>query len=148
MESAEFKNLKFEQHKKQNVSKRVLIIDDEAFPRELLRFLFETDGYQCEEAENGEIGLALLENHQIDFIVTDNCMPVLTGLEFLDRLARQFKDQAPPVIMVTGHLTSEVKEQALKAGVAEVLTKPFDLHEIRSIVNSLFINPSRKFYTA
>jgi len=113
--------------------KQVLIVDDDVLARGVLRLLFESDGYHCHEAENGAVGLEMLEKHQTDLVVTDVQMPILNGIEFLHCLMDKFNNHAPPVIVVTGFLTQEIQEEAFHLGACAVLGKPCDLMELRSI---------------
>lgn len=116
-------------------SKRILIIDDDPLARTILRLLFESEGYQCREAENGAVGLTVLEQYQPDLVLTDNNMPVLTGLEFLDRVSK--KKRVPAVIVVTGKLNFQIKARALQSGARAVLEKPYDIGELRILANGL-----------
>jgi len=117
--------------------KCILIIDDDPLARSILRLLFETDGYCCVEAENGAFGLAMLEQHQPDLVVTDHNMPVLTGIEFLQRLEKKSRGHVPAVIFVSGDSSRELKAQALQSGARAVLEKPYDIDEIRTLANWL-----------
>ncbi|GJL55557.1 MAG: hypothetical protein NPIRA02_26890 [Nitrospirales bacterium] len=117
--------------------KCILIIDDDPLARSILRLLFETDGYQCIEAENGAVGLAMLEHHQPDLVVTDQHMPVLTGVEFLECLRKKSRRKVPAVIFVSGDSSLELKTQALQSGARAVLEKPYDIDEIRTLANWL-----------
>ncbi|GJL66125.1 MAG: hypothetical protein NPIRA05_10960 [Nitrospirales bacterium] len=117
--------------------KCILIIDDDPLARSILRLLFETDGYCCVEAENGALGLAMLEQHQPDLVVTDHNMPILTGIEFLQRLGKKSREQVPAVIFISGDSSRELKVQALQSGARAVLEKPYDIDEIRTLANWL-----------
>ncbi len=118
-------------------SKCVLIIDDDPYARTILRLLFESEGYMSKEAENGALGLAMFEQHRPDLIITDYNMPVLTGIEFLDRLGKKKQRKVPAVIVVTGDPSHEIKTRALQSGARAVLEKPYDLGEIRDLANWL-----------
>ena len=120
-----------------STSKCVLIIDDDPFGRTILRLLFESEGYVCIEAENGAIGLAMFEQHQPDLVITDHNMPVLTGIEFLDRLGKKKQRKVPAVIVVTGNHNHDIKTRALQSGARAVLEKPYDIGEIRALANWL-----------
>jgi len=113
--------------------KRVLLVDDEAVVRHTLRAILESQGYACEEAEHGAAALIWLEKEHFDLIVTNNRMPVLGGVEFLERLANK-PDPKPPVIFFAGDISEAEKEQALKAGARAVLEKPPMFGEIISAV--------------
>ena len=119
------------------MSKTMLIIEDDVVTRDLLCLVFEHDGFNCVQAENGEAGLAMLESVRFDFIILDNVMPKMTGLEFL--LYRQGKPQTTeiPIIMITRFLDSDVREQATKLGVYAIVGKPYDISELRGLVNQI-----------
>ena len=119
------------------MSKTMLIIEDDAVSRDLLRLIFDYEGFHCVEAENGKEGLAILESQQIDIIILDNGMPVMTGLQFLKHLQQNKQHAVAPIIMMTGLLTSKVREQAEKLGAYAILSKPFDVGEIRALANML-----------
>ncbi len=124
------------------MSKTMLIIEDDVASRDLLRLIFDYEGFHCLEAENGEQGLAVLESQHIDIIILDNGMPIMTGLQFLEHLRQGNQHSIPPVIMTTGLLTPEVQEQAEKLGTYAIISKPFDVGEIRALASQLCGTPS------
>jgi len=119
------------------MSKRMLIIEDDKVNRGLLRLVFEYDGFHCMEAENGSLGLTMLESQAFDVIILDNAMPVMTGLEFLGHLQHRSQQCDAPIIMITGLLIPEVREKATKLGAYAIVGKPFDLGELRALVGQL-----------
>jgi CheY-like chemotaxis protein len=127
--------------KKENrlMSKTMLIIEDDIVTRDLLRLVFEYEGFTCMEAENGSMGLAMLESQAFDMIILDNAMPVMTGLEFLENLQHKPQPQQSytPVIMITGLLNPNIRENATKLGAYAIVEKPYDLGELRALVSQL-----------
>ena len=119
------------------MSKTMLIIEDDVVSRNLLRLVFEYDSFHCVEAENGAMGLSMLESHTFDVIILDNAMPVMTGLEFLAHIQRKPQLSDTPIIMVTGLLNPKVRENATKLGAYAIVGKPYDLGELRALVNQL-----------
>ncbi len=117
--------------------KTMLIIEDDVVTRDLLQMVFEYEGFKCVQAENGAVGLTMLEAVRFDLIILDNAMPMMTGLEFLTH--RHHAPQKPeiPIIMITGLLDSDVREKATKLGVYAIVGKPYDLGELRGLVNQL-----------
>lgn len=113
-----------------NAKDRILLVDDDSASRDVLRAIFEYHGYACEEVENGAAALTWLETGRVDLVITDNKMPVLGGLQFLERLATKSKGETPPVIVHSGNLTEEMKENAFENGAYAVLTKPCALSEL------------------
>jgi two-component system chemotaxis response regulator CheY len=120
-----------------SMSKTMLIIEDDVVSRNLLRLVFEYDGFYCVEAENGAMGLSMLEAQAFDVIILDNAMPVMTGLEFLAHIQDKPQQSDAPIIMITGLLNPEVRENATKLGAYAIVEKPYDLGALRGLVNQL-----------
>lgn len=121
------------------MSKTMLIIEDDVVTRDLLRIVFEYDGFTCMEAENGAMGLAMLESQAFDMIVLDHAMPVMTGLEFLDHVQHKLHQCKAPIIMITGMLTPNIRQKATKLGVYAIVEKPYDIGELRALVSQLSV---------
>jgi CheY-like chemotaxis protein len=124
------------------MSKNTLIIDDDEMSRGLLRLVLEYDGCHCVEAENGAKGLSLLDSQPFDVIILDNAMPVMTGMEFLNRLHLRSERPDVPVIMVTGLLNEEIRQRARRLGVYAIIGKPYDFGELRAMVAQLCSSPA------
>ena len=121
------------------MSKTMLIIEDDVVTRDLLRLVFEYDGFTCMEAENGAMGLAMLESQAFDMIVLDHAMPVMTGLEFLDHVQHKPHRCKSPIIMITGMLNPNFREKATKLGAYAIVEKPYDIGELRALVSQLSV---------
>jgi CheY-like chemotaxis protein len=121
------------------MSKTMLIIEDDVVTRDLLRLVFEFDGFTCMEAENGAMGLAMLESQTFDMIILDNAMPVMTGLEFLENLQHKPHQCEGPIIMITGLLTPNIREKATKLGAYAIVEKPYDIGKLRTLVSQLCV---------
>lgn len=117
--------------------KNILIIDDDEMSRGLLRMVLEYDGCQCVEAENGARGLSILESQSIDVMILDNVMPVMNGMELLNRLRNLTQKRPVPVIMLTGFLNEDIREKATCLGVYAIIEKPYDFGELRSMIAQL-----------
>ena len=114
--------------------KRILIVDDFPSVREVLREKLELQGYACQEVENGSEALKAIETERFDLVITDNQMPVMTGLQLLQCLAERPKDQRPPAIFVTGRLSDQVAKAAQTAGAWTVMQKPYRDQELISAI--------------
>jgi CheY-like chemotaxis protein len=123
------------------MSKNTLIIDDDEMSRRLLRLVLEFDGCHCVEADNGAMGLSLLESQHFDLVILDNVMPVMTGMELLSRLPHTSQNPDVPVIMVTGLLNPRIREKAIGLGAYAIIGKPYDFGELRSMVAQLCPSP-------
>jgi DNA-binding NtrC family response regulator len=108
------------------VRPRVLIVDDEAPVRFTLAEVLDEAGFEVVEAASGEEALTRLDG--VEAVVTDLSMPGMGGLALLGRV----RAESPllPVLMLTARGSERVAVQALKAGAADYLTKPFDIEEI------------------
>lgn len=104
--------------------KRILLVDDYDSGRRVLREKLEIQGYVCQEVEDGAQALKAIQGTQFDLIITDNQMPVMTGLELLQALTKKPKKLRPPIILLTGHLTEPLEQAAKMAGASAVLAKP------------------------
>ena len=111
---------------------KILCIDDEASPRESLRYILK-DRYQVAIAATGKAGLEILQTQgPFDLVLLDMKLPDCTGLELLARIRQELP--AVSVIMVTAIAEPKPAVQAIKLGAADYLTKPFDVDEIRLVV--------------
>lgn len=115
--------------------KRVLLVDDNNDARGALRLVLESQGLECIESANGSAALEWLNEEQADLIVTDNQMPVLTGLEFIEHLSAKSSNSLPPVIFLSGNLDESDKARARHAGAYAILNKPCNFSEFLSIVS-------------
>lgn len=105
---------------------RALIVDDSRFVRGLLRGLLEERGIACEEAEDGQAGLAQLHaGGEFNLALIDWNMPVMNGLEMLTTLRAQGFRKLK-VMIVTTEAENEFILRALNCGADEYLMKPFD----------------------
>ena len=102
---------------------RILIVDDEPDIRFMMRLIFEGAGYQVTEARNGLAGLKSVRARQPDLVTTDVMMPLMDGLEFIERLRSNPKTAAIPVLVVSGN-----SELATAANAR--LRKPFTRREL------------------
>ncbi|HTS17872.1 MAG TPA: sigma-54 dependent transcriptional regulator [Verrucomicrobiae bacterium] len=114
---------------------RILVIDDEESPRESLRFILK-DRYDVTLTENGPSGLEAANGAEpFDLVLLDMKMPGMDGLEVLSKIL-QF-NPAMKVVMVTAITEAKPAVQAMKLGAADYLNKPFDVDEIRLVVDRI-----------
>lgn len=110
----------------------ILIIDDEKNIREGLGTALELEGYDVKLAENGEIGLKLIEKGDIDLVITDLRMPGISGEEVIAKVAGE--SPGIPVIVLTGHGSIDSAVTAMRNGAYDFLTKPLNLDRLILIV--------------
>ncbi len=107
---------------------RILIVDDEAFIREILVRKLRTLGYVCESAEDGRTALRMLAEQPYDLLLTDIMMPEMSGVDLIKEATKIRPEVA--VILVTSVVDLEVAVDALKLGAYDYITKPFSLNEV------------------
>ena len=103
---------------------KILIIDDEAAIRRVLREILENESYQVEEAANGMEALKLIKEQEFDAVFCDIKMPEMDGIEVLEAIR---KESDVPVIMLSGHANTENAIEAFQKGAFNFLQKPPDL---------------------
>jgi CheY-like chemotaxis protein len=104
----------------------VLIVNDEATTRTLVRLLLERDGYHVLEAFNGRHALEIASTHDVDLVVMDLLMPEVDGYEAILALRQQERHAATPIIVVTTEEGPAVERQALDLGADDYILKPFE----------------------
>jgi DNA-binding response OmpR family regulator len=113
---------------------RILVVDDDADIRSLLRELYGRAGYEVVEAPDGRAGLRAAYETRPHLVVLDVGMPELDGLETLERL-RDLSDV--PVLMLTARAAELEKVRALRAGADDYVTKPFGRQELLARTEAL-----------
>ncbi len=114
----------------------VLIVDDSKTSRSMLRNILEENDYEViAEAENGEEGFNKYCEFQPDFVTLDITMPVMDGIQTLEKIKDY--DADAKVIMVTAAGQKNKMLEAIKLGAAEFVTKPFETSQIISILESI-----------
>ena len=103
---------------------RILIIEDDSFSRDLVKFLLEAAGYSVLMAEDGNVGLNLALSSRPDLIICDLQMPVMSGYDVVRGLTKQADWRRIPLIAVTAFSMRGDREKALAAGFDEHISKP------------------------
>jgi len=116
---------------------KILIVDDAIDTVELLKKRFQAEGYDTEEAYNGEEALNKVPEYNPDLIVLDVMMPKIDGYEVCQRLKSDEKTKYIPIIMLTAKGEIEHKVKGLEIGADDYLPKPFDYKELSARIKSL-----------
>jgi two-component system nitrogen regulation response regulator GlnG len=111
---------------------RVLVADDEASIRFVLRETLEAAGHEVIEAPSGEAALQALAGERVDIAFLDIRMPGPSGLELLDQLRATGSDVA--VVIMTAQSTFENAVEAMKRGALDYLVKPFGMDAVQALV--------------
>ncbi|MEN2767263.1 response regulator [Ornithinibacillus xuwenensis] len=117
------------------MEKKILIVDDEVGIRLLLEDLLGSEGHGVYTAQTGKEALDLLQVHTIDLLIMDYKLPILDGIEVLKQLEREKIDI--PTIVMSG-LVENIKDEIITFPIVKkVLSKPFNVLEVREFVNQL-----------
>lgn len=106
---------------------QILVVDDEASVRLLIRRTLEEQGYRVVTAADGNEGLAKLDQGGIDLVLLDINMPGLDGFQVLELIRRRSN---LPVIMLTGMAKASALHDTLDIGADDYITKPFSPVEL------------------
>ena len=118
---------------------RILVIDDEKSLREFLTILLEQEGYEVTTAESVATGIEKLHDRVFDLVMCDLKLPDGSGLEVLADARKSHVTS--PFIIITAHTTPQHALEALRAGAAEYLSKPFNVEDLKLILDKLLDAP-------
>ena len=116
---------------------KILAVDDEPSIATSMHYIFARPRYELTSACDGDDALAQLsaDPAPFDVIITDERMPRLSGVE----LVRELKERGFPgkIIVLSAHLTPELREAYAQMDVDVLLDKPFDIHQLRETLDLL-----------
>ncbi|MGF1764147.1 phosphate regulon transcriptional regulator PhoB [Aliivibrio kagoshimensis] len=112
------------------MSRRILVVEDEAPIREMLCFVLEQKGYEPIEAEDYDSALSKICEPYPDLILLDWMLPGGTGINFIKHLKREEFTRNIPVVMLTARGEEEDKVRGLEVGADDYITKPFSPKEL------------------
>ena len=116
---------------------KILVADDNAFSRELMRELLETSGHAILEAVNGRNALELIRRCRPDLVFLDLQMPLQDGFSVIRELRNDSRFRRLPVVAVTASAMIGDRERAIAAGFDSYIAKPIDLCEVEAQVAAL-----------
>jgi two-component system cell cycle response regulator DivK len=117
--------------------KKILIAEDNAVNRELLRELLEMQGYEIFEAGNGQEALTMLPQVCPDLVILDLGMPILDGFGTIGKIRADPALAKLPVLAATAYAMRGDRERTLQAGFDGYLSKPISGAELRKQIQSL-----------
>ncbi|KAB2932635.1 MAG: response regulator [Leptonema illini] len=120
------------------MAKNILIIDDSAAQRKVVRLALESKGYQIFEATDGQDALQRL-SPDLHLIVCDVNMPIMDGLEFVRQIKANEQYKFLPIIMLTTESQEAMREQGMELGVRAWLNKPFSMEQLLDAVARLML---------
>ena len=115
----------------------ILIIENEVSNRILIERVLSTRGYRCVSAANGREALNILDQEQVDLILTDLSMPVLDGYRTTQLIRARPALANVPIVAVTAYALTDESEAAIQMGCTEYLTNPFKPKQLLELVDRL-----------
>ncbi|MGH8488019.1 MAG: putative bifunctional diguanylate cyclase/phosphodiesterase [Gammaproteobacteria bacterium] len=115
----------------------VLVIDDDATMRLMIRRVLERDGFRVEEAADGDTGFVAFATHSPDVVLLDAIMPGADGFECCRQIREHPKGKRCPLLMITGLDDDRSVDRAFEAGASDYVTKPIHWAVLRQRVRRL-----------
>lgn len=119
-----------------NVNSHILVVDDEAAIRDMVRMALEMEGFTVSDASNAHQAASTLESQDIDLILLDWMMPGVSGIDFASRIRRE-GNSAVGIIMVTAKDDENDLIRGLDVGADDYIKKPFSTKELISRINAV-----------
>lgn len=119
------------------MAKTILVVDDSASLRQVVKMALTGAGYSVLEAGDGQAALALLDGRTINMVVCDVNMPIMNGIEFVKAAKALPGYKFLPILMLTTESQEEKKEQGKAAGAKAWMVKPFAPTQLVNAVSKL-----------
>ncbi len=114
---------------------KILIVDDQFGIRVLLQELFQKEGYQTFQAADGKKALEIVTHQNPDIVLLDIKIPGMDGIEILKQI--KAKDVNCRVLIMTAYGELDLIQEALDLGAVAYIAKPFDIMELRDVINKM-----------
>lgn len=128
--------------------KKVLVVDDEIHIVHVVTIKLRNNGYEVITADNGVDAYEAACEHRPDVIITDYQMPVMTGMELIQRLRENEQTSSIPVIMLTARNFALEEDEQEQFQIAGCLSKPFSPRELLGYVEDVLyhraLEPTQK----
>ena len=118
------------------MNSHVLVVDDEAAIRDMVRMALEIEGFQVSDASNAHQAANLLKDQSIDLVLLDWMMPGVSGIDFAAKIKRDI-DPSVGIIMVTAKDTEDDLIRGLDVGADDYVKKPFSTKELTSRIRAV-----------
>jgi len=118
--------------------KKILIVDDEEEIREIISRVFSRLNYDVTAVEDGIAALESIKTFKPDLIFLDIMMPGMNGVQFLRKVA-PLKTKPYKIVVVSGFINEETKEECIAFGVQSIIHKPFDIKTIVKVAKDSFL---------
>jgi len=117
---------------------KILICEDNPMAMRTLSVVLEREGYDADVADDGNVGIEMLQKNNYDLLVIDIHLPYRSGLELI-KFVRSDQGKDTPVIILTAFSDNQMQRQAGELGISDYIVKPFNpvdlVTKIKSILN-------------
>ena len=117
--------------------KKILILEDDADIRELLKVTLSQSGYDVEEAHSVPKAVTIMRKGDVNLCIVDIMMPMVDGYKFCEWVRQRSEFSATPIVIVTGHEKRYGREKAEELCIDAFFTKPCDMVQLKRKVNEL-----------
>ena len=118
---------------------KIALVDDDEAVRDSLEELLAAAGYLVTTFSTCSDFLRHLEEESPDALVLDHQMPGMTGVELAEHL--KTAQRQPPIVMVSGNMSVQIRVRAMKTGVRQILHKPFSESELLDALDAIMQQP-------
>ena len=115
---------------------KILIVDDDACIRDVIKMIVAAQGYECHSAANGLEAVEALKHDQFAVVITDMMMPMMDGMQLLKHVNKEYPDT--DVLVVTGHSDTFLYSNIINSGGTDYIIKPFEGDELEAKLNRIF----------
>ncbi len=120
-------------------SMKILIVDDFATMRKIIKNLLGQSGYKnVHEADDGSTALVMLKKERFDLIIADWNMPQMSGLDLLKIIRENENYKNTPFVMVTAEANKNNIVAAIQAGANDYIIKPFNANTLQEKIKKIF----------
>ena len=116
----------------------ILVVDDSAYVRRMIRFALPAESFKIIEAVDGVDAVKCFESHSIDLLISDFEVPNMDGFSFIRAVRSRPGFEFLPIIMLTGQSSDKYREKAREVGVSAFIEKPFVPEQIFGLIQSIF----------
>ncbi len=110
--------------------KKILVVEDDILLQEMMKELLQANGFDVVIATNGREGLEVARTQKPDFIFADLMMPELDGIQLTKELKANESTTNIPIVLASGLGFNKEAKEAIRAGAADFISKPYKAHEI------------------
>ncbi|MDX2430901.1 MAG: response regulator [Bacteroides sp.] len=114
---------------------KILVCEDNTLTLRSIEYSLKNAGFEVSKAMDGDQGIRILDEEEIDLVITDINMPYTKGLELVRHVNTKMEKKVP-VIIITGITLEETRDHAMELGASGFLTKPLDLNVLIDTVKS------------